>query len=84
MKSLMKLQHLLLDFYIHVLLLSSGEGFAYTDTGLGADTVYSYVVQASNGIGTVSSGVSTARTYMSSPSGLSPPTLQALTSTSIS
>jgi len=60
-----------------------GIGFVYTDTLLSPNTEFTYTISASNSVGRVVSPASTARTYMSSPTGLSAPLLSALSSTSI-
>ncbi|KAH3846702.1 hypothetical protein DPMN_089004 [Dreissena polymorpha] len=55
----------------------------YTDYNLTPGSEYAYVVVARNRIGLVESPVSMARTWASSPSGLSPPQLSAVSATSI-
>ena len=68
---------------ILISLLITGDDRSYIDNGLDPNTVYTYYVTASNSVGSVVSPVATVTTSMSSPQGLAPPTLIALTSTSI-
>ena len=55
----------------------------YTDYNLEPGTEYSYVVIARNRKGNTESPASVARTFASSPSGLDPPAVSALSSTSL-
>lgn len=55
----------------------------YTDYNLSPGSEYSYVVVARNRKGTVESPASLARTWASSPNGLDPPKLTAVSATSI-
>lgn len=57
---------------------------SYNDTGLTPDTVYSYVIEAFNVIGSTRSVPRTGRTLEGAPTGVQRPTLTALNATSVS
>ena len=56
---------------------------SYTDTGLQPNTEYSYSVEVFNVIGSTRSIAISAQTLQGPPSGIDPPTLQAINSTAV-
>lgn len=69
--------------YTEILTLSGTLKTNYIDYDLNPGTTYEYVVLARNNKGSVESLPVTAKTYSASPSGLDPPNVIALTSTSV-
>lgn len=69
--------------YTEILTLSGALKTNFVDYDLSPGTTYEYIVLARNNKGSVESLPVTARTYSASPSGLDPPKVMALTSTSV-
>ena len=65
-------------------LIANISDLSYNDTGLTPDTVYSYVIEAFNVIGSTRSQPRVGRTLEGAPTGVQSPTLTALSATSIS